>query len=81
MPDLTAALSDPSLYATVYVLKQSMSTAWLTVVLVMIICLLICSNVAYLTAVTRDLFAFSRDNGLPFSGWVSRVCGRYAVCE
>jgi choline transport protein len=33
MPDLSAALSDPSLYATVYVLRQSMSTAWLTVVL------------------------------------------------
>ncbi|KAK3670167.1 hypothetical protein LTR78_009923 [Recurvomyces mirabilis] len=79
MPDLTAALSDPSLYATVYVLKQSMSTAWLTVVLVMIIFLLICSNVAYLTAVTRDLFAFSRDNGLPFSGWVSKIHPKYHV--
>ena len=32
----------------------------------MIICLLICSNVAYLTAVTRDMFAFARDGGLPF---------------
>ncbi|KAK5115890.1 hypothetical protein LTR62_000346 [Meristemomyces frigidus] len=79
MPDLSAALTDPSLYATVYVLRQSMSTAWLTCVLVMIICLLICSNVAYLTAVTRDLFAFSRDNGLPFSGWIATIHPKHHV--
>ena len=73
MPDLTAALNDPSLYPTVYVLRQSMSVAWTSVVLVMIIVLLICSNVSYLTAVTRDLFAFARDGGFPFSEWISRV--------
>lgn len=72
MPDLDAALADPSLYATVYVIRQSMSVGWTTVVLVMIICLLICSNVSYLTAVTRDLFAFSRDGGFPFSEYVKR---------
>ncbi len=54
-----------------------MSVAWTTVVLVMIICLLICSNVSYLTAVTRDLFAFARDGGFPFSDWISYV--RYSA--
>ena len=73
MPNLEDALSDPSTYAAVYVLRQSMDTAWLTVVLTMITCLLICSNVSYLTAVTRDLFAFGRDNGFPFSSWISKV--------
>ena len=79
MPDLDAALADPSLYAAVYVLRHSMNTAWLTVVLVMIICLLICSNVSYLTAVTRDLWAFSRDGGFPFSGWIAHVHPRLHI--
>jgi choline transport protein len=67
MPDLDAALNDPSLYPPVWVLRHSMSTAWMTVVLMMIICLLICSNVSYLTAVTRDLFAFARQVSTPSS--------------
>ena len=79
MPDLEAALDDPSLYPPVHVLRQSMSVAWTSVVLMMIICLLICSNVSYLTAVTRDLFAFARDGGFPFSAWISKVC-RVSLC-
>lgn len=50
-----------------------MNTAWLTVVLVAINVLVVCSNISFLTATTRDLFAFSRDNGMPFSSWISRV--------
>lgn len=73
MPNLTAALYDPSLYPAVHVLRQSMSVAWTTVVLVMIIVLLMWANVSYLTAVARDLFAFSRDGGFPFSAWISKV--------
>ena len=77
MPDLHAALNDPSEYAVVYVLRQTMSVPWMSVVLTMITALLICSNVSYLTAVTRDLFAFARDGGFPFSDWVARVCSIY----
>lgn len=73
MPDLHAALNDPSEYAVVYVLRQTMSVPWMSVVLTMITALLICSNVSYLTAVTRDLFAFARDGGFPFSDWIARV--------
>lgn len=73
IPDLADALSEPSGYPAVYVLRQSMSDGWVTVVLVVIIVLLLCSNVSYLTAVTRDLFAFGRDGGLPLSGWISKV--------
>lgn len=84
MPDVQAALDDPSYYPTIYVLRETMSTTWLTVVLVMITALLICSNVAYLTATARDLFAFSRDNGVPLSNWVAKVrqlLGRAATSE
>ncbi len=73
IPDVSVALMDPTLYPTIYVLRQSMSSAWMTVILVIIVLLLICSNITYLAAVTRDLFAFARDQGLPFSAWISKV--------
>ena len=73
IPDVPTALTDPTLYPTIYVLRQSMSSAWMTVILVIIVLLLICSNIAYLAAVTRDLFAFARDQGFPFSNWIATV--------
>ena len=45
----------------------------MTVILVIVVLLLVCSNIAYLAAVTRDLFAFARDQGLPFSAWIAKV--------
>ena len=73
MPDVSKALADPSLYPAVYILKQSMSIGWVTVVLTMIIALVLFANVCYLTAVSRDLFAFARDGGTPFPNWISTV--------
>ena len=73
IPDLHAALHDPTTYPAIYVLRQSMSVAWITVILVIICCLNVASNIVYLAAVTRDLFAFARDKGLPFSKWLSTV--------
>jgi amino acid transporter len=73
MPDIPAALADPSLYPFVYILKQSMSITWVTVELTLIVALVLFANVCYLTAVSRDLFAFARDGGTPCPEWVSRV--------
>lgn len=73
VPDLQAALNDPTTYPAIYVLRQSMSTGWITVILVIICLLNVASNIVYLAAVTRDLFAFARDQGLPFSKWLSTV--------
>ena len=73
VPDLQAALNDPTTYPAIYVLRQSMSNAWILVILTLICLLNIASNIVYLAAVTRDLFAFARDQGLPFSKWLSTV--------
>ncbi|KAF2719738.1 amino acid permease 2 [Polychaeton citri CBS 116435] len=73
VPSLEDALDDSTSYPAIYVLKQSMSTGWVTVVLVLILLLNVASNIVYLTAVSRDLFAFARDRGLPFSNWLSQV--------
>lgn len=50
-----------------------MSTGWVTVVLCITALLLIFSNITYLAAASRDLFAFARDKGLLFSSWLSMV--------
>jgi choline transport protein len=73
LPNLDEALADPTLYPIIHVLRQSMSKEWLTVILTFILFLLICSNMTYLAAVTRDIWAFARDQGFPFSSWISKV--------
>jgi amino acid permease len=73
VPNIDDALSDSTTYPAIYVLRQSMSTGWVTIMLVVICLLNIASNIVYLTAVSRDLFAFARDKGLPFSRWLSTI--------
>lgn len=73
IPDIDAAISDATEYPVIYVLRQSMSLAWLNVLLAIILILLLLGNLSYLAAVTRDIFAFARDQGLPCSDWISRV--------
>ncbi|KAK3181295.1 hypothetical protein K4F52_007439 [Lecanicillium sp. MT-2017a] len=79
IPDLEAALADDTTYPFIYILRQSMPGAWVTVVLVVTVGLLICSNVTFLTATSRDLYAFARDQGLPFSGWIAKVDKKHNV--
>lgn len=74
MPDVSAALDHISTYPVIYILEQSMSTKWVTVELTLIVALILFANVCYITAVSRDLFAFARDNGLPYSSWICQVC-------
>ncbi|KAK3632993.1 hypothetical protein LTR56_016041 [Elasticomyces elasticus] len=71
--DMNAALNDPTTYPAIYVLRGAMSVGWITVILVLIALLNVASNIVYLAAVTRDLFAFARDRGLPFSPWISKI--------
>lgn len=81
LPDVPAALEHVSTYPVIYVLEQSMSTAWVTVELVLIIALVLFANVCYITAVSRDLWAFARDNGVPYSSWVHQVSPlRASIC-
>jgi choline transport protein len=72
IPDLGAAVNDPAAYPFLYVLQQCMSTARLTVIVVITVVILVASNIVYLAAVSRDLFAFARDRGVPFSFWLSK---------
>ncbi|KAG8407884.1 hypothetical protein J3458_020194 [Metarhizium acridum] len=73
LPDISVALKDDTAYPVVYVLRRSMSSNWITGVLVVVNFLVVCSNVSFLTAASRDLYAFSRDKGVPFSDWISKI--------
>ena len=55
------------------VMRQALSTTSISVLLALIALLSVASAINYYAAVTRDLFAFARDNGLPFSRWLSTV--------
>lgn len=73
MPDLDAALDDSTTYPFIYVLRQSMSITWVTVVLAVTTFILVCCNIVYLAAVARDMWAFARDRGMPYSNWLGAV--------
>lgn len=73
IPDLDAALDDSTTYPAIYVMRMSMSNTWITVILAVIAFINVASSINYFAAVTRDLFAFARDNGMPFSRWLGTV--------
>ncbi|TKA83834.1 hypothetical protein B0A55_00137 [Friedmanniomyces simplex] len=74
IPDLDAALNGTMTYPALYVLRQSMSVGWVTVMLIFITFVNMASNIVYLDAATRDLFAFQGTReGLPFSKCLSTI--------
>lgn len=79
IPSIEDALNDPTLYPAIYVLRQSMPSGAIIGLLAIVNFILIASNITYLAAVTRDLFAFARDKGLPFSKWISTVDSRREI--
>jgi choline transport protein len=58
LPDVDAALADPTEYPGVYIMRSAMSNGWIAAVLAIITLVVMGSNITYLAAVSRDLFAF-----------------------
>lgn len=74
IPDIDTALNDSTGYPGIWVIRQSISSLpWLNVLLAVILLLEVLGELAYFASVSRDLYAFARDNGLPYSGWLRRV--------
>lgn len=73
IPDIQVALDDDTGYPGLWVIRQSMSLPWLNVVFSLVLVLQVFGLLAYLAAVSRDLYAFARDNGFPFSRWIGTV--------
>lgn len=71
--DIPTAFEDSTGYPGIWVIRQSMGQPWLNILLVVILILEIFGELAYFAAVSRDLFAFARDHGFPFSEWLAKV--------
>jgi amino acid transporter len=73
MPNVQAALASPTEYAFFYVFTQAISTTGVNGLASIGIILLVGGNISINASTARQTFAFARDNGLPFSTWLSKV--------
>ena len=72
--DISEALSSPSGYPFIYVFQNATgSVAGATGLTVIILLLLVFITTSAYASTSRQLFAFARDNGMPFSNWLARV--------
>lgn len=80
IPDVEVAHDDSTGYPGLWVIRQSItSLPWLNVLLAVILLLEVLGELAYFAAVSRDLYAFARDDGLPFSQWLRKVDPRRRI--
>lgn len=69
--DLDDAISSPTPYLALF---NNTGSRGVTMALTVILFLLVFSgNVTALATTSREAWAFSRDQGFPFSKWISRV--------
>ena len=73
LPDLDAAINDPSGFPLVYVLNLAGRPNVTFVIIFFNLFILMVGNVAYQAATARQTFAFARDGGMPFSRWIGHV--------
>lgn len=67
------ALDDPTGYPFIYVFKTAVNTAGVNALTILVLILIIAANISFNASTARQTFAFARDNGLPFSKWLSKV--------
>lgn len=79
MPSVPDALDDPTTYPGVYVIRQAMTIPWASALVGMITALILVASMSFFVATSRQLWAFSRDKGLPFSHWISKVDRRHKI--
>lgn len=79
---LDDALSDPTGYPFIYVFRQATgSAAGTTGMVVVMLILLSMITISAMASTSRQTFAFARDNGLPFSPWLSKVSRGEMTCQ
>ena len=67
------AITDPSGYPFLYVFRTVMPNSGVNTLTAGVLLLLVVSNISYNASTARQTFAFARDKGLPFGGWISKV--------
>jgi choline transport protein len=75
MEKITFILTETSGFPVIQIFKEAVgSIPGATVMVSIIIVLEFCSALGCLAAASRMTWSFSRDRGLPFSRYISRVC-------
>lgn len=69
--DLDAAIASPAPYLVLF--QNTGSNTVATVLMIILLILIFLGNITALATTSRELWAFSRDKGFPFSAWISRV--------
>jgi choline transport protein len=70
--DLDAAIDSKAPYLVLF--KNTGSNAVATALMIILFFLIYLGNITALATTSRELWAFSRDKGFPFSRWISKVC-------
>lgn len=73
IPNVLDALNDSTGYPFLYVLRLSMPNKAANGITVILLLLLLAAVIDSNTSASRQIFAFARDRGLPFSQWISHV--------
>ena len=72
--NLDDAIASPTGFPFIYVYQNALGTVGgTTAVVIVVLILLIMITISSLASTSRQTFAFARDNGLPFSAWLSYV--------
>lgn len=69
--DLDDALESTAPYLNLFL--NTGSTAMATVLMIILLLLIFSGNITALASTSREMWAFSRDKGFPYSKWISRV--------
>lgn len=67
------ALNDPSGYPLLYVLRNTVSRPGLNAICSLLLILLFAGSMSSNISASRQIWAFARDRGLPFSAWIAHV--------
>lgn len=73
LTDVDAAINDPTYYPFIWVFRQAVSTGGINALTILILVLVVASNISFNASTSRQTFAFARDKGLPFHGWIGAV--------
>jgi len=73
--DLNAAIDSSAPYLILF--QNTGSSAWAYALMIILFSLVFLGNITALATTSRELWAFSRDKGFPFSKWISRVCSSH----
>ena len=71
--DLTAALNDPSTYPILWVCQNTLSRGGVNALAIILLIMVFAGTVSFNISTSRQTWSFARDNGLPFSKWLSHV--------